>query len=490
MACRVLQRAGAVSAAARAPPQRVSVLRLRNYVATASTAPTSRGAPLGSKSSLLFRLPDRPGALADALALFTAHGVNVTRIESRPARSASSGGSSAAPGAGSPPAPPAPSSAAAAPAPGGARAFEFAVDFDAPAPPAGLLAALERACTPSSVRAAPPVPVPWFPLSVAEVDLFSTKTLDAGAELEADHPGFHDAAYRARRRDIVAAAASYAHGAPLPRVAYTAVETETWRTVYTRLRETTRELAVEAYNRALPQMERECGYAPGNIPQLEDISGFLASRTGFTLRPVGGLLTARDFLNGLAFRVFFSTQYIRHASVPLYTPEPDVVHELLGHAPMFADPDFADFSQEIGLASLGASGEEVKKLATCYWFSVEFGLCRAEAPGDGLRAYGAGLLSSFGELEYAARWPPRAADVFAPRPAYAPWEPAVAAATPYPITKYQPLYFVADSLAHAKARMREYCEGRPRPFGVTWDAATKSVSVDRNVVREPYRGGA
>ena len=283
----------------------------------------------------------------------------------------------------------------------------------------------------------------WFPRHVAELDKCNHLLTKFEPELDMNHPGWSDKNYRARRKIIADISFNYKHGDAIPRIDYTPEEISTWDSVYSKVFDLLPGRASSMHRKYLAIMEAECGYGLGQIPQLEDVSAFLKRASGFSLRPAAGLITARDFLASLAFRVFQCTQYVRHHSSPHYSPEPDVLHELIGHTPLFADPSFAQFSQEIGLASLGATDEEIEKLASVYWFTVEFGLCKEDGE---VRAYGAGLLSSFGELLHSLSTKPEVE--------YRPFDPASAAVQEYDDQAYQNIYYVAESFEDAKTKFR------------------------------------
>lgn len=324
--------------------------------------------------------------------------------------------------------------------------------------------------------------VTWFPRHLSELDLIANRILDAGTDLQANHPGFRDQTYRRRRHELANFALNHKWNKTIAEISYTENEIKCWTAVWDRMEPLWEQYACREYLHAMNLMIDHCSYGRMRIPRQSDISSFLESTTKFKLRPVAGLLSSRDFLNGLAHRTFFCTQYIRHHSKPLYTPEPDICHELLGHVPMFANQDFCDFSQEIGLASLGASDEDILRLARCYWFSVEFGLCKefdSETGKDQMKAYGAGLLSSFGELEYACGKNENGAT----KPKIKPWDPSRAAMQQFPITMYQPLYFLAESLADAKNKMREHCKSLRRPFYAQYNSQTGTIHIDRQVKR-------
>ncbi|CAP23485.2 Protein CBR-PAH-1 [Caenorhabditis briggsae] len=395
------------------------------------------------KTTIVFTLREKAGALAETLKLFQAHDVNLSHIESRPSKTHQG-------------------------------CYEVLVEFAEAEDHHKIEGVIEH----FQQKAVQKVlvqdwntkdkqnkdSVPWFPQKISDIDQFANRILSYGAELDCDHPGFKDQTYRERRKFFADIAFNFKHGDKIPTIDYTPEEIATWRTVYNELTVLYPKNACQEFNYIFPLLQQNCGFGPDSIPQLQDVSDFLKDCTGYTIRPVAGLLSSRDFLAGLAFRVFHSTQYIRHHSAPKYTPEPDICHELLGHVPLFADVEFAQFSQEIGLASLGAPDDIIEKLATLYWFTIEFGLCQQDGQ---VKAYGAGLLSSFGELQYALSDKPQVVD----------FDPAVCCITKYPITEYQPKYFLAESFASAKNKLKSWASTISRPFQIRYNAYTQRVEI-------------
>ncbi|PIL96059.1 aromatic amino acid hydrolase AAH2 [Toxoplasma gondii COUG] len=395
------------------------------------------------------QIEDRVGAISELAAIFAAYNVNITEIRSSPD-------------------------------PLDLRKMTVSISFEGEWESENATQLIDRLgsyCV--AFTRGSPADVPWFPRSPEDLDRIASHTLDAGKDLEADHPGFHDVIYRKRRQEIASCAENHKAGRAVGIIDYTPRETATWKHVWGILTDLYPTLACNEYNEVLAGLRDARVYGPDTIPQVAEVNEYIKAKTGFTLRPVPGLLSARDFMNALAFRTFFSTQYIRHHSAPLYTPEPDVVHELLGHAPLLANPDFADFSQLLGLASLGASEEDIARLQRLYWFSVEFGLLCNPGNEMELAAYGAGLLSSPGELRHSTC--PTNGKLVVRQ-----WRPEDAAQQDFPITTYQPVLFVAESLKDARDSLLRYIQNHiHKPFATRYDNATRTLHVSTDVHMPP-----
>ncbi len=212
--------------------------------------------------------------------------------------------------------------------------------------------------------------------------------------------------------------------------AYTEADHDTYRRLYARQKALLPGLASQAFIDALASLGAE-----DRIPRFEDINARLKAATGWEIVAVPGLIPEVPFFSLLANRQFPVTDWIRKPEEFDYVVEPDIFHDLFGHVPLLFNPVIADFIQAYGQGGLRASElGACELLSRVYWYTIEFGLIRE---AGGVRAYGAGILSSSGELAYS---------VTSPEPHRLPLQLERAMRTRYKIDTYQQTYFVIDSM--------------------------------------------
>lgn len=222
----------------------------------------------------------------------------------------------------------------------------------------------------------------------------------------------------------------------------------TWARLYARIQPRWHLYANDAF---LKGIESLC-LDPARVPRLADVNRFLSPLTGFQAKPVSGYVPAYVFFDCLRRREFPTTITIRSAENLDYLPEPDIFHDIAGHVPMHTDPAFADTLVRFGECARTAAEmansisdhaerlrtltNMIRAMARLFWFTVEFGLMRSR---DGLRVYGSGLLSSFGEIEHA---------IASPKVQRYRIQLEWAVNQAFEIHHYQPLLFIVDSFEH------------------------------------------
>jgi phenylalanine-4-hydroxylase len=213
---------------------------------------------------------------------------------------------------------------------------------------------------------------------------------------------------------------------------YSDEEHRRWTALYERQMDILPGRACDAFMRGLDRLDLH----GDGIPDFVRLNEGLAALTGWRIVAVPGLVPDAVFFDHLANRRFPAGNFIRRQDQFDYISEPDIFHDVFGHVPLLADPIFADYMQAYGKGGLRALGlHSLDALARLYWYTVEFGLL---ATADGLRIYGAGILSSPGESVYAL------AD---PHPNRVGFDLTRVMRTLYKIDDFQESYFVIESFA-------------------------------------------
>lgn len=212
---------------------------------------------------------------------------------------------------------------------------------------------------------------------------------------------------------------------------YSVEEHELWRRLYSRQFELVRGYAYEEYLGHLGNLEMS-----QSIPNFADVSTRLRNATGWEIVAVPGLIPDLAFFNLLANRRFPTTVWLRKPEEFDYIVEPDIFHDCFGHVPLLFSQHYADYLQAYGIGALKAAKvgpEALVMIGRLFWFTVEFGLIRAQS---GIRVFGAGILSSSGEIVHS---------IDSPTPRRLPFDLEQIMRTDYHIDRYQDPYFVIDS---------------------------------------------
>jgi len=181
---------------------------------------------------------------------------------------------------------------------------------------------------------------------------------------------------------------------------YTSADLEVWSTLFKRQRTNLEQKGSRAYLDCLDNMHPVLN--ANEIPDFEKIDRWFADTTGWKIEVVPGLIPVDDFFTLLAEKRFCSSTWLRTMNQLDYLEEPDMFHDIFGHIPLLSNPDFSQFAQEFGQLGKCFIGEErvIKSLQRLYWFTIEFGVIAEE---NKIKAYGAGIMSSFGETNRVAK---------------------------------------------------------------------------------------
>lgn len=212
-------------------------------------------------------------------------------------------------------------------------------------------------------------------------------------------------------------------------IQYADAEHKVWKTLFERQLKIIQNRACDEFMHGLEALK----LSATQIPQLPEVSERLKHLTGWQIKPVPALISAKAFFELLADKSFPAATFIRVEEELNYVQEPDIFHEIFGHCPMLTNPLFAEFAAKYAQKVLEFPEARWPLLQRLFWFTVEFGLIRTP---KGLKAYGGGILSSISETPYCLE-----SDV----PMRVIFDPIVAFRTPYRIDELQRVYFVIDS---------------------------------------------